>query len=241
VLRNPDSGVSSVMPFVAKEYTTDVVVIPRQLGDEQGRPIELFKDLVTPQGDLDIQMQCLEGEQYFGMAQPDLYLRARDASFTTNFVKAYGGIWLQMMLVTAAGVMFSTFLSGPVAMLATFAMMLAGSFVSFMKELASGTVPGGGPVESLVRIVTQRNLTTKLEPGLSTSAINLFDEGFRGALRIVLAVLPDFSALSDVDYVVHGFDIPANLLLTHGVTAFAYLVPVFIAAFLFFRTREVAR
>ena len=70
VLRNPDSGVSSVMPFVAKEYTTDVVVIPRQLGDEQGRPIELFKDLVTPQGDLDIQMQCLEGEQYFGMASP---------------------------------------------------------------------------------------------------------------------------------------------------------------------------
>lgn len=241
VLRNPQTGVSSAIPFVAKEFTTDVKVIPRQLTDQQGKSIDLFDDLVTPQGELEVQMQCLEGEQYFGMAQPDLYLRASDASFTTNFVKGYIGIWLQMMLVTAAGVMFSTFLSGPVAMLATFAMMLAGSFVSFMTELASGTVPGGGPVESAVRIFTQRNLTTKLEPGLSTSAIKMFDEGFRGALKLVLAVLPDFSALSDVDYVVHGFDIPANLLLVHGVTAVAYLVPVFVAAFLFFRTREVAR
>lgn len=241
VVRNPETGVSSATPFVAKEYKTDFQLIPRQLTDEQGRPIDLFKDLVTPQGEVDIQVQCSEYEQYFGMAQPDVYLRARDASFTVNFIKGYVGIWLQMLLVTAAGVMFSTFLNGAVAMLATFAMMLVGSFVSFMRDLVTGEVPGGGPVESAVRIFTQQNVTTRLEPGISTSAINLVDEGFRGAMKSVLAVLPDFTALSDVDYVVHGFDIPGDMLLVHGVTALAYLAPVFIAAFLFFRTREVAR
>ena len=241
VLRNPKTGLSIPVPFVAKEYSTDLQVIPRELTDDKGTKIDLFRDVVTPDGELDIQMQCLESEQYFGMAQPDLYLRSRDASFVTNFIKGYVGIWLQMLLVVFAGVMFSTFLNGAVAMLATFAMMLAGSFVSTIQQLASGETPGGGPIEAALRIFTQRNLTTKLEPGVTTDAINLFDEGFRGVLRTVLAVLPDFTALSDTDYVVHGFDIPGDMLLTHVFTTLAYLVPIFVAAFLFFRTREVAR
>lgn len=241
VLRNPATGLSAPTPFVAKEYSTDLQMIPLELTDDQGKKVRLFGDLVTPDGQLDIQMQCLELEQYFGMAQPDLYLRARDASFTTNFIKGYVGIWLQMLLVVGAGVMLSTFLNGAVAMLATFAMMLAGSFVTTIRQLAFGELPGGGPVEAAVRIFTQRNLTTKLEPSVTTQAINLFDEGFRGALKTLLAVLPDFTSLSDTDYVVHGFDIPGDMLLTHVVTTLAYLVPIFVAAFLFFRTREVAR
>ncbi len=44
---------------------------------------------------------------------------ANDASVELNFIKGYFGIWLQMVLVIAFGVMFSTFLSGPVAMIAT--------------------------------------------------------------------------------------------------------------------------
>ena len=53
------------------------------------------------------------------MAQADLYIRAADSSFDWNFCKGYLGIWLQMVLVISLGVIFSTFLSGPVALLAT--------------------------------------------------------------------------------------------------------------------------
>ena len=45
-----------------------------------------------------------------------------------NFIKGYLGIWLQMLLVIVLGVMFSTFLSGPVAMLATIGALLGGFF-----------------------------------------------------------------------------------------------------------------
>jgi hypothetical protein len=239
--RNPRTGrTSAPRNFVAKEFTTDVHLIPLQLTDPQGSPMQLFRDL-APEGELEVQLQCLQLGQYFGMAQPDVYIRARDASFTQNFIKGYVGIWLQMMVLTAAGVMFSTFLNGAVAMLATLATMVGGFFIPFMREIASGAMLGGGPLESLYRIVTRMNVTVPLEPGLSTDAIKMIDEVFGFALRRVLAVLPDFGALNDVNYVASGFDIPWDLLLTHLVTSLAYWIPFFIAGYLFFRTREVAR
>ena len=72
----------------------------------------LFEDLVAD-GRVEIWLRCLQPAQYFGAAQPDLYLRARDASFAWNFAKGYFGIWLQMVLLIGFGVTFSTFLSGP--------------------------------------------------------------------------------------------------------------------------------
>ena len=52
------------------------------------------------------------------MSTADLYLRAGDSLFGWNMFKGFLGIWLQMVIVICLGVMFSTFLSGPVAMVA---------------------------------------------------------------------------------------------------------------------------
>ncbi len=241
VLRNPRTGLTSApQNFISKEFSTDVHVIPRQLTDSQGKAIDLFRDL-APQGELQVQLQCLDSEQYFGMAQPDAYIRARDASFSQNFMKGYLGIWFQMLVLTAGGVMFSTFLHGAVAMLATLAMMVAGFFIPFMTEIASGRMLGGGPVESLYRMVMRMNQTVPLPNGLPADFMQMTDEAFAFVLKRVLAVLPNFGTLSNVDYVAYGFDVPFDLLITHAVQSLAYLVPMFIAGYLFFRTREVAR
>ncbi len=117
---------------------------------------------------MEIWLQCVVPAQYFGAAQADVYLRARDASFALNFVKGYIGIWLQMMLVIGLGVMFSTFLSGPVAMLATLGALLGGFFNDFMLRLGTGQTYGGGPFESIIRLLTQQNVTSEMEPGLRT-------------------------------------------------------------------------
>src|SRR6185295_16830158 len=104
--------------------------------------------------------------------------RARDASFTVNFIKSYMAIWLQMVLVTAFGVMFSTFLSGAVAMMATAAALVLGFFTQFVLDVARGTIQGGGPVESLVRILKQQNVTLELEPGLTKDVVQAMDGVF---------------------------------------------------------------
>ncbi len=136
-------------------------------------------------GQVEVWLQCAEPSQYLGANQADLYLRATDASFALNFVKGYLGIWLQTVLVIALGVMFSTFLSGPVAMLATLGTLVGGFFNDFMYRLATGQTYGGGPFESIIRIWTQQNVTSEAEPGLRTTVAQTLDQVAEAGLRVL--------------------------------------------------------
>ncbi len=241
VLRNPRTGRSSAgINFEAKDGTIDSRNIPRKLTDPSGNSIDLFDDLVAD-GELEMQLQCLDMQQYFGVAKPDLYLRARDASFALNFAKSYLGIWVQMLLVTSFGVMFSTFLSGAVAMMATLAALVLGFFTKFIYGVAVGTVEGGGPSEAFVRLISQRNVTSELEPGLTRNVVQALDNVFMFFMQSVTNLLPDFRRFSDVDYVAYGFDIPMDLLGMQIVSALAYLIAASAIGYLFLRTREMAR
>ncbi len=201
---------------------------------------DLFTDLVAD-GEMEIWLRCLEQGQYFGAAQPDLYLRADDASVELNFIKGYFGIWLQMLLVIAFGVMFSTFLSGPVAMIATVGALVGGFFNVFMTQLSRGEVIGGGPVEAAGRLLTQKNLTSQLDPGLGTNVTHMTDTVLEYGLRLMSAILPPFGDFSYADHLAYGFDVPWNVLLVRTVTALGFLLPLFVAGHLFLRNREVAR
>jgi ABC-type transport system involved in multi-copper enzyme maturation permease subunit len=207
----------------------------------QKTEFDLFKDLVTPDGRVEIWLQCLEPGQHFGAAQPDLYLRAGDASVALNFVKGFYGIWLQVVIVTSFGVMFSTFLSGAVAMVATIGVLIAGFFTEFLSDLGRGEVIGGGPFEAFRRLVNQDNVMSELTPGLGTDMVVLTDRLFQPAMRIMGAILPPFDEFGCAGFVANGFDIPADFILTRTVTALAFFIPLFIIGYLFLRNREVAR
>lgn len=243
VLVNPDTNLRSApINFVAREFTTDLQRIPRKVRAEgsDGRELDVFNDLAS-NGRLIVEISCLQREQYFGVAQADVYLRARDASFFTNFVKGYLGIWLQMVLVTSFGVVYSTFLNGSVAMMATAATMLAGFFTGFIEKLATGQITGGGPAESLYRILTQSNVVVPIEQGPTKVVIEMVDRVFQFVLARVSGLLPNFTSYSDIDYVAYGYDIPAELLLIHTLTALSFVVPLVLVGHFFLKTREVAR
>ena len=240
-VRNPRTGKKvEVRIFESKEFMTDSQLIPRELQMPDGKKVDLFKDFVDD-GQVEIWLQCVEPQQYFGAAQADMYLRARDASFALNFVKGYFGIWLQMMLVIALGVMFSTFLSGPVAMLATLGALLGGFFSDFMYRLATGQTYGGGPFESIIRILTQQNVTSEMEPGLRTTVAQTLDQAAEVGLRGMAAILPDFGHFSFAEYVASGFNISGDTLLTFTCRAFAFVLPVFVAAYLCLKNREMGK
>ncbi len=190
---------------------------------------------------MEVELQCLDAEQYFGVGKGDMYLRAGDASFTANFIKGYLGIWVQMLLVTSFGVMFSTFLSGPVAMLATLAALVIGSQAGFIVGVARGDIEGGGPVESFLRLVQQKNVTTELDPGLSTDVVQATDRVFMSIMTAVTGLLPEFPRFDNVDYVAHGFDVPTDVIGVQILTALGYVAAVFAIGYFFFRSREVAR
>ena len=225
-----------------KELAQGVELIPAQLdtGLAQKREFDLYDDLAAD-GKVEIWVRCIESGQYFGAAQADLYLRAADAPFWLNFFKGYFGIWLQMVLVIGIGVMFSTFLSGAVAMIATLGALVGGYFSEFMSQLSRGELHGGGPLEALYRLVTHENLLSDLNAGVPGDIMQMADSVLQGFLWVISSILPSFGKFSYADYVAYGFDISPELMLMRAVNALAFLVPLFVAAHFFLKTREVAR
>lgn len=197
---NPDAKVKRSGPiiFESKEFVADRRVIPRELNSEIGGSagagkVDLFDDLVY-NGQVEVELRCVDPAQYFGVAEPDVYLRPGDKPFELNFFKAYLSIWLQMLLVTAFGVTFSTFLSGPVALMASISAIVLGFFGQFVRDIATGKEYGGGPIEAFIRIITQSNLMTDLE--MNTILIKII-KGIDGVLMHLLQaatyILPDYT------------------------------------------------
>jgi len=250
-LRNPVNQLrSEAFPIVAREFTIDEFRIPRTLGtvlaDGQVREADLFADFVAD-GRVEVWLQCLEPAQYYGVAQADFYLRAGEGSFAANYFKGCLGVWFAMLIVTALGVMFSTFLSAPVALVAALSVLLIGQFREFIARLFASQVtgdatiaPGGGPIESLYRIVTQTSITLELDPTPAVQAMKLVDTVLLAPMRVLAGLFPSLATLGTSDFVAGGFDIPGSLLGAHALETLAYVAAFCIAGAFCLRAREVA-
>ncbi len=261
MLRNPDQHNLKTVerPFTVKDQVIDKYPFPAVMErevDGQFKAIGLFKDasenkqdcLVSDKGEIEVVLKCLSPSQYIGVARDDVYLKAADASYTWNFCKGYIGIWIQMVLVVGLGVMFSTFLSGPVAMLATLASIVLGFFTEDISKLFTAVitnndklVPGGGPIESLIRLVTQTTITLRLEPTFGIQVAQFCDKVLMYVMDKVVHVLPNLNDFGNVNFVADGFDIPWNRLLEQATVGFGFLLAFFLAGHIFLRMREVAK
>ena len=187
-------------------------------------------------------MQCLDRAQYYGFAQPDCYIRLPDGSPLWNFVKAQVSIWVQMVLVIAIGVTCSTLVNGPVAMLFTVSFIMLGFFRQFFVDVATGKQVGGGPVESLVRLVTQRNQMTPIDRQLR----HAIDARRRRRAQdgdaepdATCCPISARSARSTTWPTDSTF--PLNQLAQDLTIGLAYVVGLCIIGYFFLRTREVAK
>lgn len=249
-LRNPANYLrSEALPIVAKEAIDDLW-IPRKLSvvlaDGRVKEADLYKDFVSD-GRVEVWLQCLEPSQYYGVAQADFYLRAGDGSFAANYFKSCLGAWFSMLIVTALGVLFSTFLSAPVALIASLSMLLVGQFRDFIAQLFesqvtgdSKLVPGGGPIESLYRIVTQMSITIDLDPTPAVQAMKLADTVLLAPMRVAAGLFPSLTALGTSNFVADGFDIPFDLIGAHAMETLGYVLAFCVAATFCLRAREVA-
>ncbi|QDV23818.1 ABC transporter permease [Aureliella helgolandensis] len=246
ILKHPDGRVESERrPFIVREFALDRIELPRKMSgsrDSVPTEVDIFDDLVDENGELDVVIRCRDPGQYFGMAAPDLYLRAGDSTFGWNMFKGFLGIWMQMLLIICLGVMFSTFLSGPVAMVATMTCLVLGFFGGLSLDVASGTIPGGGPIESLIRIPLQTGAMVELDLGnkpLETT-IQLADQGIMYTMFSVFKAIPSFGQFNTSEYVAYGFNIFGGLVARHLTMTFAYFVLTSTIAYFFLKTREIA-
>lgn len=244
-LRNEETKVETERkPFIIQEFAVDRQEFPRIIpGSKDGQPqnVNLWDDLCS-QGEWQVVVRCTDRGQYFGMSTADLYLRAGDSLFGWNLFKGFLGIWLQMIIVISLGVMFSTFLSGPVAMVATMASLILGFFGSLALDVASGATPGGGPIESMIRIPMHTAATIELDLGNEAleKTIQYADMALLYSVGAVFQAIPSFGQFNTSEFVAYGYNIPGSLVLRHLTIVFAYFVLTSLIGYFLLKTRELA-
>ncbi len=205
------------------------------------KEFDFFKDFVA-NGKVEVWLQCIDNMQYIGVAQSDLYLRGSDGNVPFNFAKGFFGLWMQMIVITSFGVLFSTFLSGPVAMISSIGILIAGFSKAFMMEIGLNKVLGGGPLESFYRLIIQQNMVVDLPSSFATTFIKSVDKVFGLFMQLFGQAIPPLTDYAVYDNaLVSGFDIPWNWLAVHGVMTLSYVIPLFIVAYLILSNREVAK
>jgi ABC-type transport system involved in multi-copper enzyme maturation permease subunit len=241
---------SEPITFFASDMSAESLLIDRKIEarmpDDSLREVDIFESLVH-NGSLDVVIQCDERAQYFGMAMTDLYLRAADRYFLWNFVKTCFTIWLRMMVVISFGVMFSTFLAGPVAMLATVSVLVLGFFAQDITDLSLGKQQGGGPIEATIRTFRQDNMVTELDVDeTSRYLIRLVDSISLLFMRSVASIMPNFGEFAERGgmetsrFVAYGFDIPGDLMTQHLLTALVYVLFCTCLGYFLLKSKEVA-
>ena len=254
-LQNPKTGARTVpRDFPVNEYVVAELPFPLKTegvvrdenGEEVTRELDLVEDLISDEGQLQILLKCVEGGQYVGVTKSGIYLSDGESRFGWNLTKAYFSIWLQMAMIIAFGVMWSTMLNGPVAMLATGVCVLMG-FASEMiygirYNLDAKINLGGGPIEALVRTLKQDAMTTELDvEGFANVVIKKADAVIIYGLDVIATSLPNLPRMvSTAEYAAGGVDIFSALLARHAIVTLGYCVLAYFASYFILKSREIA-
>ncbi|MEZ6045106.1 MAG: hypothetical protein R3C11_05905 [Planctomycetaceae bacterium] len=166
------------------------------------------------------------------MANPDLFIKMPDQTFLVGYVKAIFGQWLLLVLIVSISVALSCMVKGPIATMATLSLlMISFMFSDVLNEQVTGQAIGGGPVESMYRMIYQMNETSRLpadEP-LAQVALSL-DPIFVNMLWIVKHIIPDMSSFNMSEYLAKGFDVNTSAAITPSiaVTLSYFLVSILV-------------
>ena len=176
-----------------------------------------------------------------GMAEPDLYLLEYEQPFALNYVKGMVGLWCWLCIVVGLAVACSTYLSGVLSLLATVLIFIVGFFPEHLNDVALNRNVGGGPFESMSRLMKAEQPTTPLTDSAGTKALTLFDRGAAWAFRRIVECHPRRSNRSTGrNFVSEGFNISTEYLVVNLLVTFGYLVPWAILAYYLMKSREVA-
>ncbi len=204
---------------------------------------DLFEDL-APNGELRIEVACLDDQMYLGMARSDMFIRLKDNSFLAGYSKALLNIGLMLCLVIVLGVTASCVVKGPVSFFFTLAVFVIGQFFhSFMTRILAGEEKGTGAIESAMMIVQHRNPSSGLDTSDSSRRIiDAADQVNFGLLNAASNIIPDFSNFtSAAAYIENGFDVPWDSSVLPAIATFVgFFLPCIIigAACLKFRELE---
>lgn len=208
-------------------------------------PTSLFRnarDGSPPDGGprLTVYVKCLSPGQMLGMAQGDLYLMEGEKTFSENYFKNALGLWCRAMILVGVAVTLSTYLSGVITLLATIFLYLSAYLAEHLRDVANGQSVGGGPFESLTRLLSASTPTTQLEDTATKRTIDFGDRVFQWVFRRYENIVPNIDAFSWTNYLKEGFNINTEYLVVNLILLAGYLLPWALLSYYLIRNREVA-
>ena len=109
-----------------------------------------------------------------------------------------------------------------------------------MEKRSEGTSIGGGPAESLVRLLGNKNITGPLDNTAGAQVAQASDVAFRWLLRRFLNVIPDVDRFNWSNYVAEGFNVDFTDISLNSLILAGYLLPWAVLAFYLMKSREIA-
>jgi ABC-type transport system involved in multi-copper enzyme maturation permease subunit len=202
--------------------------------DDDGAPLPALRVFVS----VDVADQA----QMVGVAPQDFYLLTAEKPFWQNFLKGVIGMWCTHMLVLGVAIACSTYLSSVISLLITMMIYILGLCHDYLREIAMGAVPGGGPFESAMRITTRMTPAAQLEHSPMTSILQTSDRFFGFWVGRILNAIPDIDRHDLHPYVANGFDIGWTdvLLLDNVLPTVFYLASWAVLAYYLMKYREIA-
>ena len=240
---------SEIAHDLKENQTENLILIPRSisyLDGETTKTADLFKDLVA-NGNLNVEIKCLDAAQYLGVSPGDLFVRMPDRSFAVGYWKTIFTTWLMLVLIITIGTTASCILKGPVATLTTFGLLILGVFLKngLIMRLGKyysdgGEVVGGGSVEALYRLVSGLNESTPLDESITKTVIETLDSGVYAMLYLAQYVIPDISVFDASIYLANGFDVPlATCVLPSLLITLGFFIPAYIIGYFGLQIREL--
>jgi hypothetical protein len=240
---NRDSKLAYTLePRSIEENRKKLDLIPRKITTLDGEQRDLIKDFVSSDGFLYVEVSCVDRDQYIGMARSDLYVRMPDRPFLTGYAKSVVGIGLMIVLVVIMGVAASAVVKGPIATILTFVLFLLSGKKTheFMDQLVTGQFKGGGPLESIYRLITHMGPNIDLPPNPAFNVVKFFDMIAKSFLWLCKQVIPRSQSFNMTEFVANGFDVPfAESLLPSMLVTAAFLVPCVMLGYFSLRIREL--
>jgi ABC-type transport system involved in multi-copper enzyme maturation permease subunit len=254
-------GFFEVPSMEVKDYHTQGIEVPagvfrnaaKPAGDaDRERMEELRRRREWPAAPFRVRVRCDSPAQFVGMATRDLYFRldSEDAGgtmnrvrFAMNFFKGGFGLWLRLCLMLGLAVALSTYLSGVITLLTTAIIYVLGFFPDFITEVALHRNVGGGPLESMMRLVKRPGgepTAGQLDPTATAQFATGLDVVFAWSLRRILNVIPDLGYFTFTDYVAEGMSISAGQMAMSFLILVGYLLPWAVLAYYLLKWREVA-
>lgn len=212
--------------------------------DTQGWVIErdLLQD-VAKNGELRVEVACINDQMYLGMARPDLFIRKADQPFWAGYWKALINISLMLMLIIVLGVTVSCIVKGPVALLFTLTFFIVGQFFhDFMLRKLDGVEKGMGTVESAVLIAQHRNPEVGMDVSeTAQNVVRAADQSLEGVLWVFSNIVPDFTIFNRAAaFVENRFDVPLGEVVVPAVVVFAgFMIPCILIAAAMLKFREL--